>query len=66
MKPIIPFRFLLPIGLLLLTASFFFKQFLVLPDFADGFLKGLGIGLIFISLIRQWYIKRSEGWKKQF
>ena len=60
MKPIIPVRFLLPIGLLLLSASFILKHFFVLPDFADGFLKGIGIGIIFISLIRQWYLKQSN------
>ncbi len=48
---------MLPVGLLLLAASFILKHFFILPDFVDGFLKGIGIGIIFISLIKQWYMK---------
>ncbi|MDP9079421.1 MAG: hypothetical protein M3O71_18470 [Bacteroidota bacterium] len=57
MKSIIPLKFMLPVGLLLLAASFILKHFFILPDFVDGFLKGIGIGIIFISLIKQWYMK---------
>jgi hypothetical protein len=51
MKPVIPLRFLLPIGLFLLSASFMVKHFVTLPDFANGLLIGVGIGIIFLSLI---------------
>ncbi|WP_428328976.1 hypothetical protein [Mucilaginibacter sp.] len=60
MKPIIPVKYLLALGLLLLSASFILKHYFALPDFADGFLKGTGIGIIMLVLIRQWYLKRSE------
>ncbi|SHN11620.1 hypothetical protein [Mucilaginibacter sp. OK098] len=60
MKPLIPVKFIIPLGLLLLSASFILKQFFVLPDFADGFLKGAGIGIILIAFIKQWYVKQSN------
>lgn len=60
MKAIIPLKFMLPFGLFLLAGSFILKHFFALPDFADGFLKGAGIGIIFLSLIKQWYIKREN------
>ncbi|WP_377166306.1 hypothetical protein [Mucilaginibacter terrae] len=51
MKPIMPLRFLLPIGLLLMAASFILKRFVALPHFANGTLMGVGIGIIFLSLV---------------
>jgi len=51
MKPVIPIRYLLPVGLLMLSASFIIKHIFTLPDFADGFIKGAGIGVIFLSLV---------------
>jgi len=43
-------RLLLPIGLLLISASFIIKHFMDVPDFIDGFLKGVGIGLLILAL----------------
>lgn len=51
MKPVLPLKFLVPIGLLLLSASFILKHYTQLPDVADGFLKGLSIGILFLSLV---------------
>jgi hypothetical protein len=42
---------LLAIGALTLSSSFIFKQYLTLSDATDGFLKGLAIGLMILSLI---------------
>jgi hypothetical protein len=53
MRPVIPIRFLLPIGLLLLPASFIIKRLFNIPDFADGLLYGIGFGIIILSLIRK-------------
>jgi hypothetical protein len=51
MKPVIPLRFLLPIGLLLISASFIINHFVVIHDFAHGLLMGVGIGITFLSLV---------------
>jgi hypothetical protein len=51
MKPIIPVKFLVPIGLLLLSLSIVLRQFAHLPNFVNGFLGGLAIGILIISLI---------------
>ncbi|NCD69378.1 hypothetical protein [Mucilaginibacter agri] len=57
MKPLLPVRFLIPIGLLIISASFVVKHFAAVPDFADGFLKGIGIGILVLSLI---FLSRSK------
>lgn len=60
MKPLIPLKFMLPVGLFIIALSFILTNFLNIPDWANGFLKGLGIGIIVISLIKGWYVKRTQ------
>ena len=60
MKPLIPLKFMLPSGLFIIAISFILTHFLNIPDWANGFLKGMGIGIIGISLIKQWYVKRTQ------
>jgi hypothetical protein len=43
----------LSIGLFILSASFIVKYYWPAADFADGFMKGLGITLIIIMFIRK-------------
>ena len=57
MKPIMPIRFLLPIGLLVISASFIIKRFVTIPDFANGLIYGVGFGIIILSII---YKSRSK------
>lgn len=59
MKPIIAVKFIIPIGLLLLSTSFIIEHFFIVPDFFDGILKGVGIGIILLALIKQGSVKRS-------
>lgn len=42
---------LLILGTLLLGASFIIKRYVSLSDGTDGFLKGISIGLLILSLI---------------
>ncbi len=58
-KPLMPLKLIAPTGLLLLSASFFIKHFIAIADFADGLLKGIGIGMILFSLINQWHMKNT-------
>ena len=60
MKPLIPLKFMLPAGLFIFAISFILTHFLNIPDWSNGFLKGMGIGIIGISLIKQWYVKRTQ------
>jgi hypothetical protein len=48
-------KILLPIGLLLISLTFVVDHFIKLGDFTDGVLKGLGIGIILVSLYRSKY-----------
>jgi len=50
---------MLPAGLLLISASLILRHFVTMPDFADGIFKGVGIGFIFLSLIKSKTIKRA-------
>jgi hypothetical protein len=50
MKPILPLRFLFPVGLLILAASFVLKHFVPVSDVADGFMKGLSISILIMSI----------------
>ncbi|MBS1524755.1 MAG: hypothetical protein JST19_03840 [Bacteroidetes bacterium] len=52
MKMII-YRYGLSIGLFILSASFIVKHYWPQADFADGFMKGLGITLMIVMFIRQ-------------
>jgi len=40
----------LAIGLLFTSATFFLQRLINVTDFADGALKGIGIGLILLAL----------------
>jgi hypothetical protein len=51
MKPVLPLRFLLPAGLFILSAGLMLRHFASLPDFANGILMGVGIGILVLSLI---------------
>jgi hypothetical protein len=46
-------RLLLPIGLLCITGISFFEHFIKLEvsDFAQGFLKGIGIALMLLGVL---------------
>lgn len=51
---------MLTVGLLLMSASFILSHFVKMPDFVDGALKGVGIGIIFLSLIKGKILKKAE------
>ena len=59
MKPVLPLRFLLPIGLLILSAGLMLRHFATLPDFANGLLMGVGIGILVLSLIYKGKVKQG-------
>jgi len=59
MKPVLPLRFLLPAGLFILSAGLMLRHFATLPDFANGLLMGVGIGIIFLSLIYMGKVKQG-------
>ncbi len=46
-------KYLLPIGLLLLSMSIVLRQFSKLPDALLGFMMGVSVGLLLLSLIRK-------------
>ena len=60
MRPLFPVKYMLPAGLLLISASFILSHFVAMPDFVDGMLKGAGIGIIFLSLINGKAIKKTS------
>jgi hypothetical protein len=60
MKPIMPLRFILPIGLLFLFVGLLLNNFHLVPDFASGFLIGLGIALAVGAFIKKWHISRAD------
>jgi len=60
MRPLFPVKYMLPVGLLLISASLILRHFIKMPDFVDGALKGMGIGIIFLSLIKSKAIKKAE------
>jgi hypothetical protein len=60
MKPILPLRFVLPVGLLLLFSGLLLNNFHLVPDFASGFLIGLGITLAVAAFIKKWHISRAD------
>ncbi|MDT3401386.1 hypothetical protein [Mucilaginibacter terrae] len=51
MKTDLPIRLLMPAGLFIISASFIVGHYTALPDFANGLLLGVGIGLIFLSVM---------------
>jgi hypothetical protein len=60
MKQASRLRQLSALGLFILAASFFVKHIVPsLPDFAYGLMKGAGIGLIGLSVIKQLQLKRN-------
>jgi hypothetical protein len=59
MKPLLPLRLVLLIGLLLFFGSFVLKHFGLIPDFVDGLMLGLGVGMIAGLLIKKWYVKKA-------
>jgi hypothetical protein len=60
MKQVSRLRQLSALGLFILAASFFVKHIAPsLPDFADGLMKGAGIGLVGLSVIKQLQLKRN-------
>jgi hypothetical protein len=42
---------LLIIGILLMSMSFIISHYIALPDFTDGLIKGVAIGLMIVSLV---------------
>jgi len=42
---------LIAFGLLLATMPLLFKEYIPMPDFARGFLEGLGLGMEIIGLV---------------
>jgi hypothetical protein len=50
-------RLLIAGGLLLATMPLLFKEYIPMPDFARGFLEGLGLGMEIIGLV---FIKRTQ------
>ncbi len=50
--------FLIPIGLLLLSGSFFINNFITGAHFLNGFIMGLGVTLIIGGFLKQRRYKR--------
>lgn len=59
MRPLFPVKYMLPVGLLLISASFILSHFVAMPDFWDGMLKGVGIGIVFLSLTKGRAVKKA-------
>ena len=49
------------IGILLIVSGFLLRRIIYLSDFTDGLLKGIGIGLMILALMR----KRFKPFKAQ-
>lgn len=60
MKNQFPARLMAAMGLIIISASFFVRHYTQMPDFADGLMKGIGIGMIVVALIKQTRLKRKE------
>jgi len=60
MKPLIPIKYMLPLGLFILASSIIIKViYKSEPDAVDGLLKGFSIGMLVVYLIQTLY-KRKE------
>jgi len=60
MKPLIPIKYMLPLGLFILASSIIIKViYKSEPDAIDGLLKGFSIGVLILYLIQSLY-KRKE------
>ena len=60
MKPLIPIKYILPLGLFVLALSIIIKSLYPSePDAIDGLLKGFSIGGLVLYLIQSLY-KRKE------
>ncbi len=60
---------LLVLGAVTLSFSFIVKQYFPLTDAADGFIKGLAIGLVILSIIlfsKQVRLKRASKKEQDF
>ena len=56
--------YLLALGALIMSAPFILQQFMVLDDGANGLIRGVGIGLMVVSLIfsaKQRRLARNAG-----
>ena len=60
MTPILTYRLLVPLGLLFIVAGLLVNHFTKMPDFYQGGLMGVGIGVMIVSLIKQLPFKRSQ------
>ena len=59
MKLPLKYRLMLPLGLLLISASMIVAHFFKIEDSYRGGIIGIGIGLIIISMIKQRRLKHN-------
>lgn len=52
---------LIPIGLLVMSSTFFIQRVTPLTDFTEGTIKGVGIGLMLLGLILMKFKPRFSG-----
>ena len=60
MKPLIPIKYMLPLGLFILASSIIIKViYKSEPDAIDGLLKGFSIGILVLYLIQSLYQRKK-------
>ncbi|MBB6108103.1 hypothetical protein [Mucilaginibacter lappiensis] len=60
MKPLIPIKYVLPLGLFLLALSMIVKSLYPSePDAVDGLLKGFSIGILVLYLIQSLKLRKE-------
>ncbi len=60
MKPLIPISILIPAGMLLLALSIAIPHFYKVPDMLSGFVSGLAIGVLILSVAYKLKNGRAE------
>lgn len=60
MKPVIPIKYMLPLGLFLLALSIIVKfMYPAEPDVINGLLKGFSIGVVVLCIIQSLYLRKQ-------
>jgi hypothetical protein len=60
MKPVIPKKFIIALGIVLVACSFPIQHFVVVPDFLKGVMRGIGFSMVFITIGNYWYSNRVK------
>ncbi|MBA3827968.1 MAG: hypothetical protein H0X33_03440 [Taibaiella sp.] len=52
-KPILSYKWAIPIGLLISSGSLMLRFFVSVPDFVSGILQGVAVGIMLVALVKK-------------